>query len=276
MKEILVMKADGEVEPFDVLKLEYSLRKSRAPEALIDKVTKHILGELKSGMTTAQIYNHAFSFLRTLEKPVALRYSLKRAIMDLGPSGFPFEQLVARIFKKRGYTIETDAMICGACAEHEIDIIAFNAEKLIMVEAKFHNSFGLSSDLKVALYIKARLDDLKQKKFTYGHLRDLDEGWLVTNTKFTTSAIKYAQCQNITLVGWNYPLHGSLHDMIESASLHPLTCLTTLSENQKKFLLTKNSIVCTDLRDNKNLLHEAGLSSVEVDAVYKEIDSLYV
>ena len=278
MPDILITKANGEKEPFDVVKLEHSLRKSQAPDELVDKVAKHILLELKSGMSTDEIYRRAFSFLHTLEKPIAMRYSLKRAIMDLGPSGFPFEQLIASIFKKLGYDVETDKIVSGGCADHEVDIIAYNDKKLIMVEAKYHNNVGLNSDLKVALYIKARFEDLAESLFHYGNdgkERKLDEGWLVTNTKFTSSAIKYAECQRLTLVGWNYPLHDNLHDLIEKTALHPLTCLTTLTATQKQFLLSKSMVVCTDIRNNKTLLHEAGLSPADIETVDREIDLLY-
>jgi hypothetical protein len=275
MSEILITKANGQTEPFDILKLEHSLRNAHASDDTVEKVSKHILSELRSGMTTEEIYSKAFSFLHTVQKPTAMRYSLKRAVMDLGPSGFPFEQLIARIFKEQGYSVETDKIVNGKCAEHEVDIIAHNDKKLIMIEAKFHNSIGLNSDLKVALYIKARFDDLKQNKFTYGHERPLDEGWLITNTKFTTSAIKYAECQNLTLVGWNFPLSRSLHHMIESAGLHPITSLTTLSQTQKQFLVSKNIIICSDIEHNKNVLHELGLTPEDIDAVDKEIDLLY-
>ncbi len=275
MPDILITKANGETEPFDILKLEQSLRRSRAPDKLIEKVVKHVVANLSTGMTTEEIYTRAFSFLHALEKPIALRYSLKRAIMDLGPSGFPFEQLIARLFKKGGYTVETDKMIAGKCAEHEVDVVAYNDRKLVMIEAKFHNSIGVHSDLKVALYVKARFDDLRGKSFHYGKDRRLDEGWLVTNTKFTTSAIKYAECQNITLIGWNYPLHHSLQDMLEAAELHPVTCLTSLSGSVKQLLISKNIIVCAELRSERAILKEAGLSEAEIETVDREIDLLY-
>ena len=97
-----------------------------------------------------------------------------------------------------------------------MDGVAWNEEKLIMVEAKFHNELGIKSDLKVALYVKARMDDLKGSVFNYGGKdRKLSEGWLVTNTKFSSTAIHYGVCQNLVMIGWNYPEKGNLQDMIE-------------------------------------------------------------
>jgi hypothetical protein len=44
-----------------------------------------IYSELKEGMTTSEIYGHAFSLLKKYHVSLAARYSLKQAIMDLGP-----------------------------------------------------------------------------------------------------------------------------------------------------------------------------------------------
>jgi len=99
---------------------------------------------------------------------------------------------------------------------HEVDVVAYNAKKLIMIEAKFHNELGTKSDLKVVLYIKARFDDLAENVFNYGgQNRKITDSWLVTNTKFSSTAIHYGVCKNLTMIGWNYPEKGNLQDMIE-------------------------------------------------------------
>jgi len=62
----------------------------------------------------------------------------------------------------------TDQKVRGKLVEHEIDVVAWNEEKLIMVEAKFHNQLGVKTDLKVILYVKERFDDLSAVTFDYG------------------------------------------------------------------------------------------------------------
>lgn len=272
--EIEIIKRNGEREPFNVVKLDQSLRRSRAPKHVVDEVIKQVVKELKDGMTTTEIYSHAFSLLRDKEKPTAVRYSLRRAIMDLGPSGFPFEQLVGAILHSQGYNILTGEIVKGRCADHEVDIVAYNDSKLVMVEAKYHNSMGTQTDLKVALYIKARFDDLLETTFNYGKERSLDEGWLITNTKFSTTAIKYAECQGIKIVGWNYPSENSLQDMIEDARLHPLTCLTSISESIKKQLLAHNVVLCRSLYDTSTL-KAVGLHKNEIAEVLNELYEIY-
>lgn len=272
---ITVVKSNGEREPFNVLKLENSLLNAGVSPSSAQKIISVVQNELIDGMTTAEIYRHAFFLLHKLEKPSAVRYSMRRALTELGPSGFPFEKFVAEIFKAQGYKIETDKMIKGYCAEHELDVIAYNDKKLIMTEVKFHNQNGIKTDLKVALYVKARFDDLRKMHFHYGG-RDmmLSEGLLITNTKFTKSAISYAMCAGVGMIGWNYPVRGNLHDLIVRNKMHPVTSLTSLSFDEKKYLIGRGLVLCSTVKDKMPILHEGGFSQKRINDIIEEIRTL--
>lgn len=273
--QIYVVKSDGERELFDQSKLENSLKHAGASSKTVKDILDHITLHIDEDVTTHEIYKHAFELLHKEDKPVALKYSLKRAIMELGPSGFPFEDFVAEIFRGMGYNAETGKIVKGFCVEHEVDVVAWNDQKLIMVEAKFHNELGIKSDLKIALYVKARFDDLRQMTFNYGKERGLDEGWLVTNTKFTSTAIEYGSCQGgMKMIGWNYPPVGNLHDIILEAKLHPLTCLVSLNGHEKKMLLDQGVVLCKTIFENQNLLDVIGLKENKKNEVLEEIGSL--
>lgn len=273
--QIYVLKADGTRELFDTSKLESSLKRAGASSKAVEEILGHITEGLDGEITTHEIYKRAFDLLGNIEKPIALKYSLKRAIMELGPSGFPFEDFIAEIFRGQGLEAETGKMVKGFCVEHEIDVVAWDDKKLLMVEAKFHNELGIKSDLKVILYVKARFDDLLKMKFNYGKERNLDEAWLITNTKFTSTAIEYGSCQGgIKMIGWNYPPVGNLHDMILESKLHPLTCLTSLNGREKKALLDQGIVLCKTISENKSLLETIGLGSEKIDSVLEEIKSL--
>ena len=272
---LYVVKADGDRELFDEKKLEHSLKRAGASSKAVMEILEHIKNHVSQDITTHEIYRHAFDLLHKEEHPVALKYSLKRAIMELGPSGFPFEDFVAAIFRAKGFTAETGKIVRGFCVEHEVDVVAWNEEKLIMVEAKFHNELGIRSDLKIALYVKARFDDLSKMTFNYGRERRLDEGWLVTNTKFTSTAIEYGSCQGgLRMIGWNYPPVGNLHDMILESKLHPLTCLLTLNGREKKELLSKGIVLCKTIAENPDLLEVIGLDEARSGKVMEEIGNL--
>jgi hypothetical protein len=275
--QIFIIKADGTLELFDVTKLGHSLKHAGANSKDVEAIISTVNNDLTDGMTTHDIYTRAFSLLHSENRPVAIRYSLKRAIMELGPSGFPFEDYVAEIFKYRGFQTLTGQVVRGQYVEHEIDVVAWNNEKLIMVEAKFHNQLGVKSDLKIALYVKERFDDLSTQTFDYGKKgRKLDEGWLVTNTKFTSTAIEYGSHQGnrLVMIGWNYPDHGNLHDMILEAKLHPLTCLVSLDGHAKKELLTKGVVLCKTIAENPDMLDTVGVRGEEAKKVLEEINSL--
>jgi hypothetical protein len=270
---ITIVKATGEREVFDPQKLHNSLRKAGAGEETTNRIIDQIVSGLKDGDTTKEIYIRAFDLLKQENVPkVTARYSLRNAIMDLGPSGFPFEQFVAQIFQAKGFETTTDFIAQGHCAEHEIDIVAWNPEKLIMVEAKFHNIFGIKSDLKVALYVKARWEDLADQEFDFGRKRKLDEGWLITNTKFSEAAIKYANCRGMKLVGWNYPEDGSLQDLIEEARLHPITCLTSINPSDEKLLMAAGIVLCKQAKDNPDVVLQTGLNKNKLDKMLEEIE----
>ena len=273
-KQVLITKANGKQELFDRTKLLGSLLRAGATEEIAEELADHIVGELKDGMSTSQIYKHSFFLLNQKHKKAALRYSLRRAIMELGPSGFPFEDFVAQIFQAKGYKTETGKILLGGCVEHEVDVIAYNENKLLAAEVKFHNELGIKTDLKVALYVKARMEDLQENIFDFGGERKIDEGWLVTNTKFTTTAIHYGECKDLILVGWNYPKAGNLQDLIEDAGLHPITCLSSLSEHHKKTLLSQGVVLCKTLREDGNLLSSLGFSPDEKKMIFEEIDLL--
>lgn len=275
---IYVIKADKTKELFDINKLENSLKHAGASSLVVREILDHINTHLTKEISTYEIYRHAFDFLhkKEEERPVAIKYSLKRAVMELGPSGFPFEDFVAEIFRVRGFTAETGRIVKGFCVEHEVDVVAWNPEKLIMVEAKFHNELGIKSDLKIALYVKARFDDLRKMKFTYGGKeRELDEGWLVTNTKFTSKAIEYGSCQGgMKMIGWNYPPIGNLHDMILESKLHPLTCLISLNGREKKLLLDRGIVLCKTILEKPDLLYATGFNDAKCKKVIEEIGLL--
>ncbi len=273
--EVLITKANGKQETFDADKLRFSLIHSGASEDAVEEVVSHVLEDLQEGMTTGEIYRHAYEFLEKINKPVARSYSLRRAVMDLGPSGFPFEDFVAEILRSKGYQCFTRQTVLGGCVPHEVDVVACNNEQLIMIEAKFHNELGTKSDLKVVLYIKARFDDIKENVFDYGGVdRKVTDSWLITNTKFSSTAIHYAECQHMKLIGWGYPEKGNLQDMIQEEKLHPITCLDSLSAADKKILLIAGVVLCSNIKRDPNVLQKFLGHTDKTEAVMAEINEL--
>ncbi|MFH1473017.1 MAG: ATP cone domain-containing protein [bacterium] len=276
-KQVTIVKANGSREAFEPEKLRASLLNSGANNEVAEKVVTHLSSELRDDMTTSEIYKHAFSVLNNMSRPVARSYSLRRAVMDLGPSGFPFEDFVAEILKAKGFTCLTRQTLLGGCVPHEVDVVAYNEKKLLIVEAKFHNELGTKSDLKVALYVKARFDDLRDNVYDYGRDdRKITDAWLVTNTKFSSTAIHYGLCRDLIMIGWNYPEKGNLQDMIEEEVLHPITCLSSLSSSDKKTLIEASVVLCSTIKKNPEILNQILGKKFELEPVINEINELYI
>lgn len=265
--QILITKANGEQEPFDRRKLERSLRRSGAPRDVRDAVADEVERQLREGMHTQEIYKLAFELLRTeRKKPLAARYSIKRAILELGPSGFPFERFVGEVLKAIGYhDVRNDIVVQGKCVEHEVDILAKNGETQMGAEVKFHNSPGLKTDLKAALYVRERFDDLSGS---------VDEGWLITNTRFTYNAIRYGKCSGLRMLGWNYPHGRGLEVLIEEAGVHPITALTSISNETRRQLLDDGIVLCRQMIAHLDNLHTYGVSQSEIETVTNEVIGL--
>lgn len=275
MENTLITKASGERVPFDVARLRRSLERSKAERKAIDEVVDAISASLHEGMTTKEIYRKAFTLLRKGSSSTAARYKLKNAIMELGPAGFAFEKFVAALLRAEGFHTHTGEIVQGECVKHEVDVIAERGNVRCMIECKFHSDKGKYSDVKIPLYIRSRFVDVAQ---AWGkmpqHQGKSFEGWVVTNTRFTTDAVQYGSCIGLTLIGWDSPKDGSLNQRIDRAGLHPVTSLTTISTAEKKALLKEEVVLCAELCKSPQLLDIEGISKSRKKRILKEAHEL--
>lgn len=236
-----ITKASGEKVPFIKKKYEESLRRSGLTVAEAKKIGNQIYQDLYPEIPSDKIYYKTHQFLKKKNRLYAAKYSLKRAIMQLGPGGYFFERYMAAVLKHYGYQTRYNQFVYGKCVEHEVDIIARREGKRYMVECKYHTGSGRKSDLKVVLYVQARFLDLKDNQ-------GFDEPVLITNTSCTTEAIKYARCVGLKIIGWRYPTgQESLEHYIESKKLYPVTVLTTLNRNLNRLFREGNIVLASDL-----------------------------
>jgi hypothetical protein len=275
MNQINIIKANGEKVPFDIKKLEASLKRSGASDKIVGRITKKISNTLYEGMHTKEIYKKAFKLLKKGEPSQAARYHLKKGIMELGPSGFPFEKYLSEILKFEGYKVKVGQIVAGHCVNHEIDVIAEKDNNHFMIECKFHGKSGYKCNVKIPLYIHSRfLDVEKQWEKKKEHDSKIYQGWVATNTQFTTDAIQYGTCAGMYLLSWNYPKNESLKDRIDASGLHPVTCLTTLTGREKRALLDKLIVLCQDICKDEKILLEIGVSDSRVKKVMAEAKAL--
>lgn len=274
-KSITVTKASGERDVFKVDKLRRSLKHSGAGDEVIEHIVMDITSSLHDGITTQEIYKRAFALLRKNSRSTAARYKLKNAIMELGPSGYPFERFVAKILEHQGFRTKVGIIVQGHCVQHEVDVVAEKEDKHFMVECKHHSEQGGQCNVKIPLYIHSRFRDVEQQwKSHPGHETMFHQGWLYTNTRFTGDAIRYGNCAGLMLIGWDHPANGSMKEQIDISGLHPLTCLTTLTKDEKNTLLAGNKVLCMELCDQPGLLSPMGISETRQRAILKEAHEL--
>lgn len=272
---ISIKKFNGDIEKFDVEKLKTSLRRSKASEDEIDEISKKIVPTLYDGMPSKEIYKKAFSLLKKQNRTSASKYSLKRAILDLGPTGFPFERLIGALLKHHGYTTQVGITIPGECVTHEVDVLAEKDGNTYTVECKFHSDFRAVSNVKVPLYINSRFLDIQKRwnndpeKTTH-----LKQGWLVTNTRFSSDAINYGKCVGLHLMSWDYPENNGLKQNIDKYALYPITTLTTLNKQEKDLLIENNIILTKELYESSHLLDKIGVTPLRKKRVLNEIIDL--
>ncbi len=270
-----VRKASGEFAPFDETKLRRSLRRSGANDHLMNLVLQEIRGQVYDNMPTKALYKLAYKLLKRLDRPVADRYSLKQAMQELGPSGFPFERFFAEILKSQGYSVKTGLLLNGKCITHEMDVVAESETDLIFVECKYHPLPGSVSDVKVPLYLHARFLDLAASPSIQRDLggRNL-QFRIATNTRFSDDAMTYGRCAKLHLIAWDYPMGKGLRELIDETGLHPVTCISSLARHEKTALLEKGVVLCRHLSEHPKMLGKIGVSSEREKAILKEVEGL--
>jgi hypothetical protein len=284
----MIRKASGEEQPFSASKLKESLRRSGAPLNIIDMIANEIEKWLQeestrlhkvtgrdAGIPSRAIYKRAFAMLRKETVSNAARYKLKNAMMEMGPTGYPFEYFTGEIYRLMGYDVEVGKVLDGRCVSHEVDVIATKGNHQRFVECKYYSSTGKNANVQVPLYIRSRVDDIIAKR---SNQRQYDgftfSGGIVTNTRFTADAEAYGLCAGLHLLSWDFPKGESIKDIIDRERIFPITSLTQLTAANKNALMEKGIVICRQLLGNKNALDSLGLSDKKRRKVLDELQDL--
>ena len=270
-----IIKSSGEKTRFSLEKLKTSLKRVGADQQTINQIIDKVRDELYQGISTKEIYNRAYALLKKKKSYLASKYKLKKAIYELGPTGFPFERFVSAILDYSGYKTEVGTILQGQCVTHEVDILAHKNGETSVIECKFHSEEGLNCNVKIPLYINSRYTDIRA--FWNGDSNNeskLTKGWVVTNTRFTEDAIKYGSCASLYLLSWDYPKNDGLKDRIDRLGLYPITVSTLLTNREKQFLLSRDVVLCRQLIGDAFYLDHLGVSDTRKEKILSEISML--
>lgn len=268
-----IVKADGTIETFDPNRLQASLVRAGARAYAAEQITEQIAKTVVAGASSREIYARAFALLRKEARPVAARYALRRALLEFGPSGHPFEDFVSHLFRANGWQVTTRQIMQGKCVTHEVDFYAIREGEHLAAELKYHNDPAYKTDLKIALYVHARFEDIWQCDPAYRSC-PVNRGFLITNTKFTGDAIAYASCAGIELLGWSYPRGTGLLEEMCRTKVYPVTTLTTLSRSEKRLLIDQGIIAVDTLIKRPDALDVLRLSPPRVGEIRAEASEL--
>jgi len=150
-----------------------------------------------------------------------------------------------------------------------------NDNKQIFVECKYYNSQDKHANVQVPLYIRSRVDDIISVREVMPGLEKMTfEGWIVTNTRFTTDAANYGRCAGLHLISWDYPKGKSLKDMIESKNFFPVTTLTTLNKLQKQTLLAEGIVLVRQICSNPEVIGKLEVNPLKRTKILDEVKEL--
>jgi len=259
-----VIKSTGLSERFDVRKLAESLIRSGATREVAMEIAGEVAGTAKASLSTKAIFRMAKRLLRRRNRASGMRYSLKKALYGLGPAGYRFEHYIGRVLKAHGYETELNRVVQGLCVSHEVDVVARKGAERFVIECKYHNHGGIATDVKVALYVHSRHLDIRQAFDNSSEGAGVAlRGWLVTNTRCTSDALRYSECVGLKVMSWRYPDGESLERMIESLRLYPVTILPAARKKALETLFQHDIVLAREIADMDDavFLRRSGLDA---------------
>jgi len=278
MSDTKILKESGETEEFDRKKLHRSLLNSGVKPEDADKLIDKVSSTIKPPYTTRKVFRAAKKYMRNYDMACTMRYSLKQALYALGPSGYPFEKYIADVLKHDGYKTQVGQFVKGACVTHEVDVVARRDDSCYVIECKFHHNRKTISDVKTALYVHARFLDIKKIGDTCPNGNHILKGMLVTNTRFSSQAIKYAECVGLETMGWKYPSKHSLEQTIEHGKTYPVTILHAVTRQVARALIDNGIVLASEIHgmDARGLARATGLKQDLAQRLISQAASLCI
>lgn len=275
--KLLIRKASGDMEPFSSEKLRRSLQRSGAADNVIEPILNDVESWIYDGISSRKIYDRAFALLRKKTLSVASRYKLKNALMEMGPTGHPFEHFAGQVFKALGYNVEVAQILQGHCVTHEVDVIASKEKSQMFIECKYYLTTDKNANVQVPLYIRSRVDDIIKKRSSIPEFAGYTfSGGVVTNTRFTSDAMAYGECSGLKLLSWDYPVGNGLKDIIDREKIFPITVLTKLSNQDKQRLMGQGIVTCLQILETPGTLDSLGIEMINREKILAEIKNLCV
>jgi hypothetical protein len=259
---VFVIKANGEKQKFDSKKIIGTCLRAGVSQREAERIASEISATVKDGDRTRDVLKQILRKLDALQSGHAEKYSFRQALSELDPEYNEFEKYVSHLLNAHGYTTKWNQIIQGAIIEHQVDVVAEKDGKKILVECKHHRNPHRMTGLGIPLTYWAVLDDIQKGKNYY------DNMWLVTNTKFSMHAIKYAKAKGLLLTGWGQPKENDLPSLAHEKKLYPVTVLG-LPENEVVQISRAGFLLLNELfvTDEREIRKRTGFSKKKVNDI---------
>jgi len=224
-----VLKFDGSKQPFDKNKVYNTCLRMRATPEQARAVTDKVAAKVYEGIPTKKVLQLIFSFLKDLRPEVKHRIDLRESI-SLMRSKPDFERFAQLLLKEEGYDVGANEIVEGRCVDHEIDAIARKGNDTIYVEVKHHLQPHTFTGVDVFLVARATYEDMNEGGKVGKNAHNFTKIMVMTNTKLSEHALRYADCRGISHIGWRDPPGRGLEEIIEEHSFYPVTLLRGVDE----------------------------------------------
>jgi hypothetical protein len=271
--ECVVTKADGSRQPFNKDKIIKTCIRMGASKQTAYEVADKIERKLYDGIPTKKILQMIFGYMRKDKPATSHLYDLRRGISLMEPKP-EFEMFIRILLANNDFEVQPNQILVGKCAEHEVDAIATRKGATYFVEAKHHYSYHTLTGLDESRIARAIQEDvIEGYNMSMGKFK-IDTPLIVTNTKFSEQATRYAYCRDILLIGWNTPLDLNVQSMIEEKNLYPLSCLRRLRRDERTRLVNSGIVLIKQVVEENpaRLASKTGISKSTLERIQEQIE----
>jgi len=270
---VVVKKADGSVQSFDKEKVVRTCLRMGANKQVAYEVAEKVERRLYDGISTANILQMVFQFMRSYKPIVGNLFDLRKGL-SLMSSRPEFEVFVQALLARKGFEVSPNRLLIGKCVAHEVDAIARKDGVTYFVEAKHHSSYHTPTGLDESRIARAVLEDVIEGFVLGKSDLKIDMAMIVTNTRYSDQAIQYGNCRNILQIGWSSPIDHGLQSMIEGKNLLPLSCLRGLSMDARLKLAISGIVLFEQMieEDTMELARKTGLPREFIKNIKEKIE----
>ncbi len=266
----MVVKADGRQEPFDREKLLRSARLMGAAPEVAERVVRLVEQQVYNGIPTLELARLLQQELRRVPSLARYGINLRESLAKIRP--YPdFEVFIRGLLKFTGYKVQVGGIWPGRCGEHEIDGVLRRGRENTVLEVKHHSNYHTQTGLDVVRIARATLEDFQEGYKRGATPLNFTKYLIVSNTKLSSQAERYARCRELGFTGWFTPATGSLNALVLQHRYYPITFLRGLSPTEHRQFSLARIYTVKDLlsRSLRDLASSTGLTQNRLSTLAK-------